>query len=82
MKQGDEASPSRILAGRALLVKKLITLKPFYAFGSKKINLSFFYSFFHIYFIIIIISFSFFAFLIFLCFFKSLTLSSYWYAKR
>ena len=34
MKQGDEASPSIILAGRALLVKMLITLEPDGIFGS------------------------------------------------
>ena len=31
---GDEASPSTILAGRALLVKMLITLEPRGTFGS------------------------------------------------
>ena len=34
MKKGDEASPSIMLVGRALLVKMLITLEPRYAFGS------------------------------------------------
>ena len=34
MQNGDEASPSIILAGRALLVKILITLEPRGAFGS------------------------------------------------
>ena len=34
MKKGDEASPSIILAGPALLVKMVITLEPHYAFGS------------------------------------------------
>ena len=34
MKKCDEASPSIFLAGRALLVKMLITLEPRYAFGS------------------------------------------------
>ena len=34
MKKGDEASPSIILAGRALLVKMLITLEPHGIFGS------------------------------------------------
>ena len=34
MKKDDESSPSIILAGRALLVKMLITLEPRYAFGS------------------------------------------------
>ena len=33
MKKGDKASPSIILAGRALLVKMLITLEPRVAFG-------------------------------------------------
>ena len=40
MKKGDEASPSIMLVGRALLVKMLITLKPRYAFGS---NFDFFF---------------------------------------
>ena len=34
MKKGDEASPIIISAGRALLVKLLITLEPCCAFGS------------------------------------------------
>ena len=34
MQKGDEASPSIILAGRALLVKMLITPEPRGAFGS------------------------------------------------
>ena len=34
MQKGDEASPSIILAGRALLVKMLITLEPHGIFGS------------------------------------------------
>ena len=34
MKKGDEASPSIIFAGRALLVKMLITLEPDGIFGS------------------------------------------------
>ena len=34
MQTGDEASPSIILAGEALLVKMLITLEPCGAFGS------------------------------------------------
>ena len=34
MKTGDEVSPSIILAGRALLVKMLITLEPHGIFGS------------------------------------------------
>ena len=34
MKKGDEASPSIILDGQALLVKMLITLEPRGAFGS------------------------------------------------
>ena len=33
MQKGDEASPSIILAGRALLVKMLITLEPHGIFG-------------------------------------------------
>ena len=34
MKKGDEASPSIIFAGQALLVKMLITREPRGAFGS------------------------------------------------
>ena len=34
MQKGDEASPSIILAGRALLVKMLITVEPHGIFGS------------------------------------------------
>ena len=34
MQNGDEASPSIILAGRALLVKMLITLEPHGIIGS------------------------------------------------
>ena len=34
MQKGDEASPSIILAGQALLVKMLITLEPRGIFGS------------------------------------------------
>ena len=34
MQNGDEASPSIIFAGRALLVKMLITLEPHDIFGS------------------------------------------------
>ena len=43
MRKCDEASPSIILVGRALLVKMLITLEPRYAFGS---NFEYFFSFF------------------------------------
>ena len=39
MKKGDEASPSIILAGRALLVKMLITLKPHGIFASNFVYL-------------------------------------------
>ena len=39
MKKGDEASTSIILTGRALLVKKLITLKPNGIFGSNFVYL-------------------------------------------
>ena len=39
MQKGDEASPSIILAGRALLVKMLITLKPHGIFGSNFVYL-------------------------------------------
>ena len=34
MRDGDEASPSIILAGLALLVKMLVTLEPCASFGS------------------------------------------------
>ena len=34
MQKGDEASPSIIFAGQALLVKMLITLEPHVKFGS------------------------------------------------
>ena len=34
MEKGDKASPSIILAGRALLVKMLITLEPHGIFGA------------------------------------------------
>ena len=47
MKKGDEASPSIILAGRALLVKMLQTLELRYAFGS---NFGFFLLFFFFFF--------------------------------
>ena len=40
MKKGDEASPSIILAGQALLVKMLITLEPHGIFGSNFVYLS------------------------------------------
>ena len=39
MKKGNEASPSIILAGRALLVKMLITLEPHGILGSNFVNL-------------------------------------------
>ena len=39
MKKGDKASLSIILAGRALLVKMLITLKPHGIFGSNFVYL-------------------------------------------
>ena len=41
MKKGDEALPSIILAGRALLVKMLITLEPHGIFGSNCILMYF-----------------------------------------
>ena len=40
MKKCDEASPSIIFAGRALLVKKLVTLEPDGIFGSNFVYLS------------------------------------------
>ena len=43
MRNGDEASPSIILAGLALLVKVLITLEPCGSFGS----IFFSYVFYH-----------------------------------
>ena len=39
MKKGDKASLSIILAGRALLVKMLITFEPHGIFGSNSVNL-------------------------------------------
>ena len=39
VKKGDEASPSIILAGRALLVKMLITLEPHGILGSNFVYL-------------------------------------------
>ena len=39
MRNGDEASPSIILAGQALLVKMLIPLEPCGAFGSNFVYL-------------------------------------------
>ena len=39
MKKGDEASPSIILASRALLVKMLITFEPHGIFGSNFVYL-------------------------------------------
>ena len=39
MKKGDEASPSIILAGRALLVKMLINLEPHGIFASNFVYL-------------------------------------------
>ena len=42
MKKGDEASPSIILAGRALWVKMLITLEPFGIFCSNFVYLCIF----------------------------------------
>ena len=38
MKKGDEALPSIILAGQALLVKMLITLEPHGIFGSNFVH--------------------------------------------
>ena len=80
MKKGDKASPSIILAGRALLVKMLITLEPHYASGSNFEYSFLLFSFllFSIFFFSFIFSFLFifFSYLFFeyLC---SLTLSSY-----
>ena len=42
MKRSDKSSPSIILAGRALLVKMLITLEPDGIFGSNFVNLCIF----------------------------------------
>ena len=39
MQKGDDASPSIILAGRALLVNMLITLEPHIIFGSNFVYL-------------------------------------------
>ena len=39
MQNGDEASPSIILVGQALLVKMLIPLEPCGAFGSNFVHL-------------------------------------------
>ena len=46
MPKGGEASPSIILAGRALLVKMIITFEPRYAFGS---NIEYFFVFFYLF---------------------------------
>ena len=62
MKKGDEASPSIILAGRALLVKMLITLEPHYAFGSN-------YEYFMFSIFLNFFSFFFFFYILFFCFF-------------
>ena len=75
MKKCEEASPSIILAGRALLVKMLITPEPRYAFGS---NFEYFFIFIFL-FIIFLFLICYLLFFVYLC---SLTLSSYWYAKR
>ena len=62
MKKGDEASPSIILAGRALLMKMLITLEPDYAFGPNFEYFFFFLFFFNffLFFVIFCLFFSFF----------------------
>ena len=44
MKKFDEASPSFILAGRALLVKLLITLEPDGIFGSNFVYLDMYFN--------------------------------------
>ena len=44
MQKGDEASPSIILAGRALLVKMLITLEPPGIFGSNFVYLNMYFN--------------------------------------
>ena len=49
MKKGDQASPSITLAGRALLVKMLITLEQRYTLGS---NFEYFFFAFLFFFII------------------------------
>ena len=56
MKKGNEASPSIILAGRALLVNMLITIQPRYAFGSNFENFYFLIFFFFIHFLSIFLS--------------------------
>ena len=43
MQNGDEDSPSIILAGRALLVKMLITIEPHGIFGSNFVYIYVFY---------------------------------------
>ena len=43
MKKCDEASPSIILAGQALLVKMIITLEPHGIFGSNFVTFSSFF---------------------------------------
>ena len=69
MKKGDEASPSIILAGRAILVKMLITLEPRYAFGS---NYEYFFFYFFLFsFFLSFYSFFFYFFSFFFFFFLS-----------
>ena len=69
-KKDDEASPSIILAGRALLVKMLITLEPRYALVQILNNFFFFYIylfyyFFHFFFFFFLSFFFFFFFFFF-----------------
>ena len=54
MEKDDEASPSIILAGRALLVKMPITLEPHYAFGT---DFEYFFLFFFFFIFVFILSF-------------------------
>ena len=70
MKKGDEASPSTILAGQALLLK-MLSLEPRYAFGSnfETLFLFIFFKFLFI-FLLFIFFYFFFLFCLFLFFFS------------
>ena len=73
MKKRDEASPSIILAGRAILVKMLKTLEPRYAFDSNFeyfiLCCCFFNSFFLFFMFVFFFHFFFFIFFLFIFFF-------------